>query len=120
MTYCVAMRLEEGLMFVSDSRTNAGLDHIAVFRKLHLFGIEGERVIVLQSSGNLATSQSVITLLRERIQAEEELNIHTVKTMYEAATLVGETLREVLQNYKEQGMDFSCSLLLGGQILRKG
>ena len=117
MTYCVAMRLEEGLMFVSDSRTNAGLDHIAVFRKLHLFGIEGERVIVLQSSGNLATSQSVITLLRERIQAEEELNIHTVKTMYEAATLVGETLREVLQNYKEQGMDFSCSLLLGGQIL---
>ena len=63
MTYCVAMRLEEGLVFVSDSRTNAGIDQIAVFRKLHLFGVEGERVIVLQSSGNLATSQSVITLL---------------------------------------------------------
>jgi putative proteasome-type protease len=113
MTYCVAMRLEEGLMFVSDSRTNAGLDHIAVFRKLHLFGIEGERVIVLQSSGNLATSQSVITLLRERIQAEEEFNIHTVKTMYEAATLVGETLREVLQNYKEQGYGFFVLVVIG-------
>ncbi len=117
MTYCVAMRLEEGLMFVSDSRTNAGVDHIAVFRKLHLFGIEGERVMVLQSSGNLASSQSVITVLRQRIQEEAEKTLHTVKNMYEAATLVGETLREVLKKYKEQDMDFSCSLLLGGQIM---
>ena len=117
MTYCVAMRLEEGLVFVSDSRTNAGVDQIAVFRKLHLFGVEGERVIVLQSSGNLATSQSVITLLRQRIQADEGSHLHNVTNMYEAATLVGQTLRDVLKKYKEQDMDFSCSLLLGGQIL---
>ncbi len=65
MTYCVAMRLSEGLVCVSDSRTNAGVDHIAVFRKLHRFGIDGERVLILQSAGNLATSQSVVTLLRQ-------------------------------------------------------
>jgi putative proteasome-type protease len=117
MTYCVAMRLKEGLVFVSDSRTNAGVDHIAIFRKMHVFGVEGERIIVLQSSGNLATSQAVVTLLRERIQHQAEHNLHTVKTMYEAAELVGDTLREVLKKYKEQDMDFSCSLLLGGQIL---
>lgn len=117
MTYCVAMRLQEGIVFVSDSRTNAGVDHIAVFRKLHLFGVEGERVLVLQSAGNLATSQAIITLLRQRIQQQEEPNLHTVKTMYEAADLVGHTLREVMDKYKEQNMDFSCSLLLGGQIL---
>lgn len=117
MTYCVAMRLKEGLVFVSDSRTNAGVDHIAIFRKMHVFGVEGERIIVLQSAGNLATSQAVVTLLRERIQHQAEHNLHTVKTMYEAAELVGDTLREVLKKYKEQDMDFSCSLLLGGQIL---
>ncbi|HNJ87380.1 MAG TPA: proteasome-type protease [Agitococcus sp.] len=117
MTYCVAMRLQEGIVFVSDSRTNAGVDHIAVFRKLHLFGVEGDRVLVLQSAGNLATSQAIITLLRQRIQQEETPNLHTVKTMYDAADLVGHTLREVMDKYKEQNMDFSCSLLLGGQIL---
>ncbi|HRH92417.1 MAG TPA: peptidase, partial [Agitococcus sp.] len=117
MTYCVAMRLQEGIVFVSDSRTNAGVDHIAVFRKLHLFGVEGDRILVLQSAGNLATSQAIITLLRQRIQQQEEPNLHTVKTMYEAADLVGHTLREVMDKYKEQNMDFSCSLLLGGQIL---
>jgi putative proteasome-type protease len=116
MTYCVAMRLAEGLVFVSDSRTNAGVDHIAVFRKLHLFGVEGDRVIVLQSAGNLATSQSVVTLLRQRVQRDDGRHLYNVSTMFEAADLVGETLREVLAKYKDQDMDFSCSLLLGGQI----
>ncbi len=116
MTYCVAMCLAEGLVFVSDSRTNAGVDHIAVFRKLHLFGVEGDRVIVLQSAGNLATSQSVVTLLRQRVQRDDGRHLYNVSTMFEAADLVGETLREVLAKYKDQDMDFSCSLLLGGQI----
>jgi hypothetical protein len=95
MTYCVAMRLQEGLVFVSDSRTNAGVDHIAIFRKLHVFGLEGERILVLQSAGNLATSQAVVTLLRQRIQHEAEGHLHSVKTMYDAADLIGETLLEV-------------------------
>ncbi len=63
MTYCVAMCLADGLVFASDSRTNAGVDHIATFKKLHVFHQEGERVLVLQSAGNLATTQSVISLL---------------------------------------------------------
>ncbi|RYZ93076.1 MAG: peptidase, partial [Moraxellaceae bacterium] len=76
MTYCVAMRLEEGLVFVSDSRTNAGVDHIAIFRKLHRFGIRGERIIVLQTAGNLATSQAVITRMQHQIQSNATKNLH--------------------------------------------
>lgn len=116
MTYCVAMRLAEGLVFVSDTRTNAGVDHIAVFRKLHRFGVEGERVLVLQSAGNLATSQAIVTLLRQRIKGEVGEHLHNVGSMFAAAGLVGDAMREVLAKYREQDMDFSCSLLLGGQI----
>ena len=115
MTYCVAMRLAEGLVCVSDSRTNAGVDHIAVFRKLHRFGIDGERMIVLQSAGNLATSQSVVTLLRQRINSDEGVHLDNVPTMFEAARLVGKTLREVLA-HEDIDRDFSCSFLLSGQI----
>ena len=74
MTYCVAMRLADGLVFASDSRTNAGVDHIATFRKLNVFHQPGERLLVLQSAGNLATTQSVLSLLRQRCQ-EEKLNL---------------------------------------------
>ncbi|HEX5276415.1 MAG TPA: proteasome-type protease [Fluviicoccus sp.] len=115
MTYCVAMRLAEGLVCVSDSRTNAGVDHIAVFRKLHRFGIDGERVIILQSAGNLATSQSVVTLLRQRINSDDGVHLDNVPTMFEAARMVGKTLREVLA-HEDIDRDFSCSFLLSGQI----
>ena len=119
MTYCVAMKLRDGLVFVADSRTNAGVD-IATFRKLHLFRIPGERLIVIQSAGNLATSQAVISLLRQRLDSEQD-NLHGVPTLYDAARLLGQTLREVLQRDAEDapsghGLDLSCSFLLGGQI----
>ncbi len=120
MTYCVAMRLEEGLIFVSDSRTNAGIDHIATFRKLHRFGIPGERLIVLQTAGNLATSQAVITRLFHRIQADQDVHLNNVPTLFEAAMLVGETMLEVMNKTavlsKSDEYDFSSSILLGGQI----
>jgi putative proteasome-type protease len=116
MTYCVAMSLAEGLVFVSDSRTNAGVDHIATFRKLHVFGIAGERLLVLQSAGNLATSQSVIALLRHRLTGNEE-HLDNVHTLFDAATLVGATLREVMdRDSHAEGIDLGCSFLLGGQI----
>jgi putative proteasome-type protease len=119
MTYCVAMNLAQGLVFVSDSRTNAGVDHISVFRKLHVFGVPGERLIVLQSAGNLATSQSVISLLRHRLGADGE-HLHNVPSLFAAATLVGDTLREVLAHDEgatlNQGIELGCSFLLGGQI----
>lgn len=118
MTYCVAMNLAEGLVFVSDSRTNAGIDHIATFRKLYTFGTPGERVLVLQTAGNLATSQSVISLLRQRLFGSEP-HLLTVPTLFDAARLVGQTLREVTQHdavSASSGIDMSCSFLLGGQI----
>ncbi|WP_313055197.1 proteasome-type protease [Pseudomonas lopnurensis] len=119
MTYCVAMNLADGLVFVSDSRTNAGVDHIATFRKLYRFGIPGERLIVLQTAGNLATSQAVVSLLRHRLLGEGA-NLHNVPTMFAAARLVGETLREVVEHDASpsmaSGIDMSSSFLVGGQI----
>lgn len=120
MTYCVAMRLEEGLLFVSDSRTNAGIDHIATFRKLHRFGIPGERLIVMQTSGNLATSQAVVTQLYHQMQAEIGTHLNNVPTLFEAAALIGATMRDVVARSAtlSQGdnYEFASSILLGGQI----
>lgn len=119
MTYCVAMNLSEGLVFVSDSRTNAGVDHIATFRKLYIFGVPGERLIVLQAAGNLATSQSVISLLRQRLKKDAP-HLYSVDSLFEAAQLVGRTMREVVSRDAEPtmsaGVDMTCSFLLGGQI----
>jgi putative proteasome-type protease len=86
---------------------------------LHIFGLPGERLLVLQTAGNLATSQSVISLLRQRLHGREH-NLYTVNNLFEAAGLVGNTLREVLtrdaSSILGQGVDFGCSFVLGGQI----
>ncbi len=122
MTYCVAMNLAQGLVFASDSRTNAGVDHIAAFRKLHIFGTPGERLIVVQSAGNLATSQSVISTLRLRMGSDGP-NLGNVENLFEAARLVGSTLREVVDHDENigqnQGVDLGSSFLVGGQIGRR-
>ncbi|KWR73455.1 putative proteasome-type protease [Pseudomonas citronellolis] len=119
MTYCVAMCLDEGLVFASDSRTNAGIDHIATFRKLFTFGVPGERLIVLQSAGNLATSQSVVNLLKQRLDDASQVNLHSVPTLYEATALVAATVREVVARDAAPlagNTDLTCSFLVGGQI----
>lgn len=119
MTYCVAMRLEQGMIFAADSRTNAGVDHIATFRKMHCFELSGERLIILLSAGNLATTQSVISLLRERWSEPEKDSLRSIATMYEAAELVGHTLREVTSRdggQTQSAVDFGGSFLVGGQI----
>jgi len=120
MTYCVGMRLDAGQVFLSDSRTNAGVDHINTFRKMHVFQKPGERVLVLMSSGNLSISQSVVNLLRERLESKKGVNLNRVKNMFEAARHVGDCLREVydrdaeaLQNFNTE---FNAALILGGQI----
>ncbi len=124
MTYCVAMRLSSGLVFVSDSRTNAGVDHISTFRKLHVFHQSDERMLVIQSAGNLATTQSILSLLHRRCLDPDRPNMLNVESMYDAASLLGETVREVIarDSGANQGSmtDFSCNLLLGGQILGEG
>ncbi|SDT20255.1 putative proteasome-type protease [Pseudomonas asplenii] len=118
MTYCVAMHLADGLVFVSDSRTNAGIDQISTFRKLFIFSTTGERLIVLQSAGNLATSQSVVNLLRQRCNGTGN-HLLNVRTLYDATVLVAETIREVtLRDCSKltSKVDLSCSFLVGGQI----
>jgi len=117
MTYCVAMKVEQGLVLTSDSRTNAGVDHIASFRKLNVLEVPGERVIFIQSAGNLATTQSVITVLQTAIRNAERHCLN-VPTMFDVAELVGKTMREVIKRDQgqNQGVDFSCSMLISGQI----
>ena len=120
MTYCVAMALKDGLIFASDSRTNAGVDHIATFRKMHIFQMPGERLIVLLTAGNLATTQSVISLLEARTRTELH-HLLNVQSMYDAALLVSETIREVVaRDGRSEGMtqsiDLTGSFILGGQI----
>lgn len=120
MTYCVAMRLDAGLVFLSDSRTNAGVDHVNTFRKMHVFEKPGERVLVLMTSGNLSISQSVVNTLREKLESSGGTNLHKVKNMFEAAKHVGDCLREVHDRDAEAlqkfGLDFASSLIIGGQI----
>ncbi|MGE5493312.1 MAG: peptidase [Actinomycetota bacterium] len=120
MTYCVGMRLDAGLVFLSDSRTNAGVDHINSFRKMHFFERRGERVLTLMTAGNLSISQSVVNTLRERLESSRGANLNKVPNMFEAAKHIGDCLREVHDRdanaLKNFGVDFSASFILGGQI----
>jgi putative proteasome-type protease len=123
MTYCVAALLEEGIVFASDSRTSAGADNIATFSKMMCWERAGERVIVVLSSGNLATTQSVISLLKMRSRDENRKpmpnGVLGVSKMYEVAELIGVTLREIVNReraVREHGVDIDCSFIVGGQI----
>jgi len=121
LTYCVATLLNDGLVFLSDSRTNAGVDNISTFRKMTVFERRGDRVLVLMSAGNLAITQSVMSQLQLAFHAHDTtMNLGTVSTLYEAATCVGAAIRSVhardAESLKEHGLDFSASFLLGGQI----
>ena len=126
MTYCVAMLLDTGLVFLSDSRTNAGIDQISTFRKATVFQKPGDRVLVLQSSGNLAITQTVLSMLKEDIDAAGTKGspgrptLMTVPNLFEAARCVGDALRELHRRdagaLKDFGVDFSAALTLGGQI----
>lgn len=122
MTYCVGILVDEGLVFLSDSRTNAGVDQISTFRKMTVFEQPGERAMVLMTAGNLAISQAVVSILQERIAAKDAavISVMNVGNMFEAARLVGEALREVHHRdaaaLKEHGIEFNVSLIFGGQI----
>ena len=120
MTYCVAMALQDGLLFASDSRTNAGVDHVSTFSKMTIFEASGERVIVLLNSGNLATTQTVVSRLRKAL-ATDGPNLLNVPSLFDCATLVGEGVRQVISHHSGQqaqqgSVDFSCNFLVGGQI----
>ena len=96
MTYCVAMSLDEGMLFASDSRTNAGIDHVSTFCKMHTFEVPGERMLVFLTSGNLGTSQYVVNRLRQGVKAEAERNLHNVISMFDVAEMVGDLLKAAI------------------------
>lgn len=123
MTYCVGLYLDEGLVLLADTRTNAGFDNISCFSKLHLFHRPGERFIAAMTSGNLAVSQAVINLIQDGVADPENgqvSTILTVPTMFKAAALVGEAVRQVFRKYgegmREQKVQFDVSILLAGQL----
>lgn len=119
MTYCVAIRLKNGMVFASDTRTNAGVDHVSVFKKLYTFGIDGERSIILMTSGNLATSQAVIKMLEKDINLNAAENILNVPTLFDAARMVGNLVSKIAQETQSRSMSqssFGSNFLLGGQI----
>ncbi|MGQ0455718.1 MAG: peptidase [Hyphomicrobium sp.] len=122
MTYCVALRLERGLVFAADTRTNAGVDNIAQYRKLQYWRKPGERVLVLLSAGNLAITQSVLSLLNEQLTQDEEGDTHlyNAPNMYRAVRVVGDAVREARgidgPALEASKMNFTTSLIFGGQI----
>ena len=85
MTYCLAIKVESGLVFCSDSRTNAGMDHVSTYSKMNSFGVPGERQIVLMSAGNLATTQSVIAKIRRDLEHGDEANLLNLPTLRDIA-----------------------------------
>ncbi|MHA1189242.1 MAG: peptidase [Alphaproteobacteria bacterium] len=122
MTYCVGLKLNRGIVFASDSRTNAGFDNIATFSKMRVWEKQGDRVIVLLSAGNLAVTQAVVSLLEEQISglADNQPTLMTAATMFQAARMVGNALQEVRRADGEDNgpnaESFSASFILGGQI----
>jgi putative proteasome-type protease len=123
MTYCVGVLLNDGMVFASDSRTHAAVDNFASFSKMTVFERAGDRVFVLLSSGNLAGTQAVITVLKQRGDAapkEGSPNLWTTRTMFDMATLVSDAMRDIERRdaaHLEKGaLVFNASFILGGQI----
>ena len=128
MTYCVAIKLNAGLVFLSDSRTNAGLDQISTFRKMIVYEKTDDRFMVLLSAGNLSISQSVREILQveqlKEADTGEPITIWNAKSMFDAARVLGATVRHVFErdaaSLKQAGVDFNVSLIFGGQIKGEG
>jgi putative proteasome-type protease len=121
LTYCIGILLEQGILFGSDSRTNAGVDNFAKFCKMTTFERPGERVIVLLSSGNLSGTQAIVSRLRQRTEATgSEPNMHTARTMFDVAGLVADAMRELDRrdgpHLANTDGGFNASFIVGGQI----
>ncbi|MEQ1669996.1 MAG: peptidase, partial [Hyphomicrobium sp.] len=122
MTYGVALRLERGLVFAADTRTNAGVDNIAQYRKLNFWRQPGERVLVLLSAGNLAVTQAVVSLINEQLtaQAPDTMHLYNAPNMYRAARVVGDAIREARRvdgaALEASRSGFNATFIFGGQI----
>jgi putative proteasome-type protease len=123
MTYCCGILVRDGLVMIADTRTNAGLDNISTFRKLHVFRNPGDRIMAIASAGNLAISQSVISTLNEGIANPETGELETLMnapSMFKAAQRIGQAVRMVHdtegKNLEAADVNFDVSFLFGGQI----
>jgi putative proteasome-type protease len=122
MTYCAGLLVKEGLVMIADTRTNAGVDNISTFRKLHIFDSPGDRVMAICTAGNLSVTQSALALLAEGVRNQETDEIetlHNATSMFRAAQLVGHCVRKVHKEIAEAiepDVRADCSLLFGGQI----
>ncbi|MDQ0469508.1 peptidase [Labrys wisconsinensis] len=123
MTYCVGLTVREGLVMIADTRTNAGIDNIATFRKLHVLEEPGERIMVLCTSGNLSVSQAVLNHVQEGIENTDTQVVETLRTapsMFKAAQLIGRAIRLVYEtdgkSLEEHSGRFDVAILFGGQI----
>jgi len=124
MTYCVGIRLDAGLVFLSDSRTNAGLDQIGTFRKMIVYEKANDRFMVMLSAGNLSISQSVREILQvekvDRGPHEAPLSIWNAESMFDAVRVLGSAVRRVYEqdghSLKQAGIDFNATMIFGGQI----
>jgi putative proteasome-type protease len=120
MTYCVGIQVEQGLVFVSDTRTSASFDDVRVYTKMHVFDFPGERNIVLLSAGNLGTSQAVMARLQRDLSDNAHTNLCTPRHLFEVAEYVGQALvaaqAQVAGNAQQNGVNVESTLILGGQI----
>jgi putative proteasome-type protease len=121
MTYCVAMALDAGMIFASDSRTNAGMDQVARFSKMRVFARPGDRVVVMLSSGNLSLTQSAVNILELRNREGDAVpNVMNARSLFDIARMLGDALREVRgrdAGYLEQNnIDSSANFVVGGQV----
>ncbi len=119
MTYCVGLCLKDGLVFLSDTRTNAGVDQIGTFRKMTLFQKDNDRFFTLMSAGNLAITQAVKEILLQG-QLLNGINLWTAENTHDAAVVVGDAIKQVYDRDHEAlekaGIDFNCNLIFGGQV----
>lgn len=123
MTYCVGMILEKGLVMMSDTRTNSGVDNVSVFRKMFHWHVPGERIIAIMTAGNLATTQSVISMLEERNRSPEkrETTLLNGPTMFSVVKEIGKLLRKTIAEQQAANGDcgkgrFTASMIVAGQI----
>ena len=116
MTYCLAVRLDAGIVFVSDSRTNAGVDNVSTYSKMNGFGIPGERQFVLLSSGNLATTQAVVSAVRRDMKKNAEVNLMNIQHMSDVAEYIGDINRVQQEKIANASVNVESSFIIGGQI----
>lgn len=116
MTYCLAISLQDGLVFVSDSRTNAGIDNVSTYSKMYGFGIPGARQFTVLTSGNLATSQAVIAAVKRDIKQAAEVNLMNVDDLEQAAEYIGELSVQHQEKSAASGINVESNFIIGGQL----